>query len=450
MILRRRPVWVLHVFVVGLALHNFVMAELWAAGLRGTALTVVSAWKEALLAFALVVVVRERGRLPFDGLAADWLALAFGAFVIVYVLLPQSWLGGGATHKGVLYALRDDLIPVGAYFLGRGLALTTTEMRRLGATILATAAGVAAFGLVDIFAIPLSWWRNSGAPGWFSDQLGFSYQGLSKLPENFVYNTGNNHPIRRLVSTFLSPLASSYLLVVALLLVAAWWVRARPSGGRMLAIFWGTLVLLLAGLLWTHSRSSYLALALGLIAFALVRREGRVVVLGAAVAVVVVGTLFVKVYPHVGPSTTFTPAEIAVQEREAKGAGAAVSAGGIEDASTASHWQSLKDGIRTVLHHPQGFGLGNSGSTAARTGVTVEAGESTYTQIGVDTGLAGGLVFVAWSLVLLWGVLRRWAWIGASLAAVLALGLQTDVIGVPWLVYVLWALAGTAVFCTEV
>jgi hypothetical protein len=126
-----------------------------------------------------------------------------------------------------------------------------------------------------------------------------------------------------------------------------------------------------------------------------------------------------------------------------------VSAGGVEDASTSSHWRSLKAGIRTVVHHPQGFGLGNSGSTAARTGVTVEAGESTYTQIGVDTGLAGALAFIAWSLVLLWEALRRWAWIGASLAAVLVLGLQTDVIGVPWLAYVLWALAGTAVFCAE-
>ena len=438
----RRPVWLLHVFVVGLALHNFVMAELWAAGLRGKGLTVVSAWKEVLLLLALVLVVRARGRLPFDGIATDWLAVAFGAFVVAYAVIPQHWLGGGATHKGILYGLRDDLVPVGAYFLGRGLELTLPEMRRIGRTIVLTAAGVAAFGLVDIYAIPLSWWRSSGAPGWFSQQLGFSYQGLSKLPENFVYNTGNNHPIRRLVSTFLSPLASSYLLVVALLLAAAWWTRARPRGGKMLAIFWGTLALLFAGLLWTHSRSSYLALALGLVAFAVVRRESRIACLGAAVVVVVVGAAFVKAYPHIGPATTFTPGELAVQEREAKGHGPAVSAGGAEDASTASHWRSLKAGIRTVVHHPQGFGLGNSGSTAARTGVTVEAGESTYTQIGVDTGLLGALVFIAWSLALLRWAFRCWVWVGASLVAVLALGLQTDVIGVPWLAYVLWALAG--------
>jgi O-Antigen ligase len=445
----RRPVWALHVFVVGLALHNFVMAELWNAGLRGKGLTIVSAWKEVLLLLALVLVVRARGRLPFDGIATDWLAVAFGAFVVLYAVLPQHWLGGGATHKGVLYGLRDDLVPVGAYFLGRGLELTLADMRRLGRTIVLTAAGVAAFGLVDVYAIPLSWWRNhSGAAGWFHEQLGFTYTGLSFLPENFIYNTGNNHPLRRLVSTFLSPLASSYLLVVALILVVAWWNRSRPRG-RGLAGLIGIFALLFAGLLWTHSRSSYVALALGLIVFACVRRQGRWTLVGAAIAVVVAGAVFVKAYPHIGPATTFTPKELAVQEQEAKGKGPAVSSGGAEDASTASHWRSLKAGIRTVVHHPQGFGLGNAGSEAARTNVTVRAGESTYTQLGVETGLAGALVFIVWSLALLRWALRCWVWVGASLAAVLALGLQTDVIGVPWLAYVLWALAGTCVLRTD-
>jgi hypothetical protein len=450
-ILRRRPVWVLHVFVVGLALHNFVMAELWAAGVRGTALTVVSAWKEALLAFALVAVVRERRRLPFDGRLTDWLAGAFAAFVILYAVIPQSWLDGGATHKGVLFGLRNDLVPVAAYFLGRGLALTQAEIRRLATTILATAFGVAAFGLVDIFAIPLSWWRGSGAPGWFSQQLGFSDPSLSNLPQNFVYNTGNGHVFRRLVSTFLSPLPSSYLLVVALLLMAAWWVRARPRDWRTAVAFTATLALLFAGLLWTHSRSSFIALALGLVTFASLRRQGRIVVIGAAVAVVVIGAAFVKVYPHIAPATTFTSTELSIQEKEAKGAGPAVSSSSVTDASTQSHWRNLKSGIKTVVDHPQGFGLGNSGSTAARTGVPIEAGESTYTEVGVDTGLVGALIFVAWSLALVWELLRcGWAWIGGAFVAVLALALQTDVIGVPWVTYVLWALAGTAVFRTEV
>ena len=96
--------------------------------------------------------------------------------------------------------------------------------------------------------------------------------------------------------------------------------------------------------------------------------------------------------------------------------------------------------MRTVAHHPWGFGLGNAGVTAARTHVKIEAGESTYTELGVETGLVGGLVFVAWSLVLLRGALRRRRHLGAAFAAVLVLGLQTDVIGVPWIAVAVWAL----------
>ncbi len=442
----RRPVWVLHVFVVGLALHNLAMAELWKAGVRGASLTVVAAWKEALLAAALVGVIAARRRLPVERLAVDWLALAYGALIVLYALIPQSALGGGATHKGVLYGLRHDLVPVGAYFLGRGLELTEREVRRLGQTIVATAAGVAAFGLVDVYAIPLSWWRRSGAAGWFEHQLGFAYQGLSGLPENFVYNTGNERPLRRLVSTFLSPLATSYLLVVALIFCAAWWARRRPRGISLL-VWCGAVALLLAGLLWTHSRSSYLALALGLGLYALAvrarRRSDRLELAAAAAALLAAAALFVHVYPQIGPTTTFTPRELAYQRSNAARAGPAVT--GAEDSSLSSHWRSLRSGVATVLHQPQGFGLGNAGSTAARTHVAIKAGESTYTELGVESGLAGAVAFVAWAVALLAGVLRCWPWIGAALAAMLALGLQTDIVGVPWVAYVVWALAGAAV-----
>jgi hypothetical protein len=370
-------------------------------------------------------------------------------------VIPQDALGGAAGAKGVLYGLRHDLVPVGAYFLGRGLELRAAELRRLAATILATAAGVAAFGLVDVYAIPLSWWRDSGAPDWFTRQLGFAYQGLSGLPENFVYNTGDEEPLRRVVSTFLSPLATSYLLVVALLLAAAWFVRDRPRG-RTLVLWSSCVALLLAGLLWTHSRSSYLALAVGLVVLAWARERadpgagGLRVSLGlaaAAVAVIAAGAVFVKVYPEIGPTTRFTPTELAIQRENAKHHGPAVS--GVEDSSTESHWRNLRDGAETVIRHPQGFGLGNAGSTAARTHVSLRAGESTYTELGVETGLAGAILFIAWCLSLAWRVLRCSAWIGASLVAVLALGVQTDVIGVPWLAYVLWALAGASVLRAE-
>jgi hypothetical protein len=425
-------VWAFYVLVVGLALHNLVMSQLWRAGVRGGALTVISAWKDVLLLAALVFVVWARRGLPFNAAPADWLALAFAAFVLLYAVLPQSWLGGGASHKGVLYAARHDLLPVGAYFLGRGLDLTERERTRVCRLVLATAACVAAVGLVDVYAVPLSWWRQSS--GWFRYQLGLDYgPGLSHLPQNYVYNAGNGVVFRRLTSTFLSPLASAYLLVVAL-----FFVPLRRRWGIPVAL------LLFAGVLWSHTRAAMIALVAGLLVLALARRRPRLAAI--ALVAVAVSFAFVKGYDHIAPRAHFTPAELRVQERHAPAMpGASHDPTSASESSTSEHLASLRDGAKAVLKHPWGYGLGNAGVTAERTNVSVKAGESTYTELGVETGLIGGLVFLAWALVLLRATLRRRAWLGAALAAVLVLGLQTDVIGVPWIAVVVWALAGDAV-----
>ena len=102
-------------------------------------------------------------------------------------------------------------------------------------------------------------------------QLGFTYKGLSGLPENFIYNTGNEHPLRRLVSIFLSPLATSYLLVAALLLAVAWWLRLRP---RLVIWVADRRAALRRAALDALARS-YLALALGLAVYAIVRPQAR-------------------------------------------------------------------------------------------------------------------------------------------------------------------------------
>jgi hypothetical protein len=103
-----------------------------------------------------------------------------------------------------------------------------------------------------------------------------------------------------------------------------------------------------------------------------------------------------------------------------------------------------------VIHHPQGYGLGNAGQTASRTGTTIKAGESNYTELGAEAGLLGSLLWTAWGLALLAGLVltarrtRDWAAAGvaAALASALVLAVQTDVIGYAWMAYCLWALAG--------
>ena len=430
----RWPVYALAFLCAGLALHNVAMAELWDAGVRGNTLDVVAAWKVALLGAAIVFALWQTRRLPL-GTWADRLALAYAVFVVVYALLPQGWLDGEASAHARLLALRHDLLPVAGYGLGRLLVLRREEIRLLRWVLVGTAVVVAVVGIVDVYTVSLQWWRDSGAPGWFREQLGLDYEGLSGLPENFVYNPGDERPLRRLVSTFLSPLASSYLLVVALLLLAArrrveWWSAAIA-------------VLLLAALVLTHTRAALLALAGGLVVLAIAQR--RLAPVALAAAVVVLGVASVGLYDRFAPETRFTPTELELQRAHAaEEPGASGDAFSANESSLSSHWTNLRDGIDTVVHHPQGFGLGNAGVTAKRSGTRPRAGESTYTELGVEIGLVGALVFVAWNLALLRELWRRSAWLAASLAAVLALALQTDVIGVHWLAVVVWGLCGAA------
>ena len=447
----RRPVTALYVFVVGLALHNAAMAALFHWGVDGAALTAIQAWKEVVLGVALARVSRDAivaRRLPFSPGAVDLLALGFGAVVVAYALVPQGVLDGEAGAEAVLLGARHSLLPVGAYLLGRSLELTRRDLGRLAWTVLGTAAAVAAVGLVELYTIDVERWRAWDVPRYFHDELGFDYHGPGGMPENFAFNSDEGL-FRRLISTFLSPLASAFLFAVALLLAAAGGpLRRRPLLAGSLA------ALAASGLLFTLSRSALLALAGALVVLALATR--RIWPAAAAAAVVGVGIVFALSASGFAPTTHFFPDELEYQRQLARERGDVAPGETIVDpgeSSLDSHLDSLRDGIRTVAEHPHGYGLGNAGATARREGVDLKAGESNYTELGVETGVLGLALFVAWNLALLFELLRRarregdWAaaWLGAALACVLALGLQTDAYGVPWLAFVLWASVGAVV-----
>ena len=461
------PRLALLVLLVALPFHNLAMSLLWQAGIRGTALDVVAAWKEVLLLAAVLVAVaastateerdRDSGRLQGSAppvgrrssrrnpllwipawrtrlVWADRLALAYAALVVAYWLVPQGWLGGEATARGELYALRHHLLPVGAHVLGRLLVLDRSAWRRLVVVVAGLAVALSVWGLVDVYAVPLQWWRDSGVPDWYDEQLGLEYDCLSGLPENWILNTDEESPARRLVSTFLSPLATAYLLVVALLLLAA----AQPRRWTV-----GLATVAFAGLLWTHTRAALLALPVGLAVLALLRRSG--VTAGLAVGSLAVSIAFVALFPTIGPTTTYTAGELACLRENASKEGATTDDPfSADESSTASHLRALRDGIETIAKHPWGYGLGNAGVSASRTGVDLKAGESTYTELGVDTGLLGLAAFVGWLVALGLALRRRSPWLAASLAALAVLGLQTDVIGIHWLSVAVFALSGAA------
>ena len=119
---------------------------------------------------------------------------------------------------------------------------------------------------------------------------------------------------------------------------------------------------------------------------------------------VVASALFIAAYPTIGPSTSYTPDELAWLHADAvrgrRHRRSRPHGGGRVDEPL----DSLREGVRVVLEHPQGHGLGNAGVVAKRTGVDIKAGESTYTELGVDAGIAGVVGFVLWSLAVLMGL----------------------------------------------
>ena len=444
----RRPIAALYLWIVGVALHNSLGAALYGAGVRGSVLTAIQAWKEILLAAALVRVgfdAMGARRLPFRPRLVDALALAYGVLVCVYAVIPQHVLGGAADSHAVGLALKHNLVPVAAYFLGRSVVLGREQLAPIAWTLIASAALVAAWGLIDDYVISISWWRQSAVVPYFHKHLGYDYHGTGGLPENFIYNTGSeDHFLRRLVSVFLSPLATAYMLTVALVLAAALWRRTRVLAALC--------VVVAAGLLFTFSRSSLIALAAGLLVFAFVARL-RWPVLAAAVTIgVFVG--WAHAFPHVAPQGHWTQQDLRLQRQIAKknptASGSALST---SEPSLHEHWRSLVDGARTVVHHPQGYGLGNAGQTASRTRTPIKAGESNYTEMGAEMGILGSILWTVWIVALLVALVcaaRRTGWwaavgISAAFAAAAVLAIQTDVIGDPWMGYVLWMLAGIAV-----
>ena len=218
----------------GWPLHNLVMAELWDAGVRGTSLDVVAAWKDVSPRGALAVAILSARAPPGAVVGRPARARLRGARRRSTGSSPRAGWTARATQRGQLFAARHDLIPVAAYFLGRLLVLTPVAWRRLSLLLVGVAVGLTSGASSTSTSSPCSGGATRAYPAGSRSSSGSSITGSRGLPENWVLNTGDeDNPIRRLVSTFLSPLATAYVLVIVLLYLVArrwtWWTHRRRA-----------------------------------------------------------------------------------------------------------------------------------------------------------------------------------------------------------------------------
>ena len=233
-----------------------------AAGVRGNALDVVSAWKDVLRAR------RARARDPRarrgcrsrrrrrTGSRSPSARSSSSTRCFRRVARRR-----GNAPRACSTAVRHDLLPVAAYFLGRGLDLTSAERAaRLPGPVPRPPAS------------PLWGWSTSTRPapvvaslgraGGSPISSGFDVQRAVRTARELRLQQGGGAASAARVDL---PLAArdAYLLVVALLFVP---LRGRRWG-------WPLALLLFAALLWTHTRAALLALVLALLVLAALRRS---------------------------------------------------------------------------------------------------------------------------------------------------------------------------------
>ena len=394
----RAPFRALGILVAGMAFHNFVIMLLLRLDTPALLVRAVQAWKEGVLALLSLLAIRMAVRawrthtLP-RLLAIDGLVACFTALILIYFLLPSTLLPAQVNVAQRLVGIRILLLIPLLYLFGRLFVSPRREDVVWVATVItASAAFVGLFGAFELWFIPTKQWISWGA-NLLSAWLGFAYRGPEGLPENFFQTTADGLLLRRMVSTYLSPLPIAYtgLLIVplAVALLVTRRTRAVPRRWFLAAV----LVLLLTGMLFSVTRLALAILVAEFLSLALLWRRlwlfGATPVLAALFLAVVYG------YPHVGPLLTRDLEEVGQRP-------AVVSIASEQDPSLAEHTVTLGYDIQYVIRHPLGTGLGTS---VHRFGPSEGTGESAIFDVFGELGVLGGTLYLlVYGFVIAYGV----------------------------------------------
>ena len=445
------PFRALALLVAGMAFHNFVLMVLLRLGTPALLVRAVQSWKEIVLVLLALLAARLALRRPRPALRPaltrlDMVALAFVALALLYLVLPGHLLGNQANLSQRLVGLRLVLLLPALYAFGRIFPPPNRrELAVSGGLILGAGAIVGLFGLLELWLIPTHVWLDWGV-NQLSAWLGFHYAGPRGLPENFFQTASEGLLLRRMVSTYVSPLGIAYTGLLVIPIGTALVIAARRRSQLFVSVAAVGLALLLTGLFFSVTR---LALAAALVELGILMALFRRPWLIAATALAVLGTAFMLFqYTNVGPvverdlsTVTPRPAQLHIVSGQ--------------DPSLREHGQQLTFDMKYALHHPLGTGLGSS---VHRFGVSQGTGESAIFDMFGDLGVIGGLLYLAfflWSVAIGFLAYRRRQRdaLGSLLPLVALVGgigllpitLTSDVWGDLSVTFLFWWAAGSSV-----
>lgn len=380
------------IFVTLTPVHTLAMILLYGVvGEPGIQMTLLQAWKEVLLVWALIVVflLLDQGTVPVRLSWPDRLAQAYLALAVVYLLFP-SVAGDAGTIGARLFGFRESVLPPLVYLLGRAVPADWDQVQRCLRWLVVASVIWSLVGLVEVVWDPGDLLRNIGYTA-FQVQI-MQASGELNPATGLAHTYTTSGGIRRVGSVFLHPLG----FAIALLFVLPLLVGRLMDGKR--GYGWGTLVTV-GALFATVSRGPLAAfvLAVGLLLLWRGQLSFRAAAYGL-LAIVAVSLPFLTV----GALRQYVYDTLAAQ-----------------DASTVARIANWTARLQTLGEHPW---LGTGISSATRVG-EVGGAESEVLQLALRLGLVGlglYLTFVGSLVARFWrrrhGPYRtEYMWAGVSL-----------------------------------
>lgn len=444
----RRPFIGLGLLVAGFAFHSFLLMILLRLGTPTVLVRAFQGWKEILIVVLVVIVLmriyRElRGGMSGSLLLTDWIAIGLALITIVYFVLPESILHSGTNFAQRLVGFRVmALIPL-IYFLARRVEpANEADLRTVLWLVMGAGAIVSLFGMFELFLVPTRTWIDWGV-NQYTQILGFTYNGPGGLPPNFFVTLPDGTLLRRVVSTYISPLGVAYtgLLLFPLGVVL---IECQRAGSRAKWLAIAALTLVVVGVMFALTRLALFALVgEAALLWLLLRRAW----IAALVPVLIVASaLMLYPYASLGPAVDRNLNEVKRTHWQWAISG--------NDSSAQEHYGFLAADLKFDLQHPLGLG---TGASTARYGQLVGTGESAVLGMFGDLGIIGGLLYVAFYLLALWNGWRAYRSVPHdSLAmalplaalvgglALLPVTVTSDVWGDLSVTYLLWWAAGAS------
>lgn len=428
------PIWFVKVLRIGITAilvvaPFYLTLSIWAYQFIKH-LDLLKIWEEVGLSVITIVII---GFLTTHRVLA-WRLLKnrLTVLLLLYALLivgigTYDLLSGQVSNSAVIYGWLTDLRPIAIFWL----ALLTVEISQL--------AGIKRFAWRKVLMIPaviailFGFLQATVLPNNFLSHFG--YGPTTTLP----YQTVDNQPsLVRVQSTMRGPDPFGAYIMVILLFVVGWYLVEKKSRPRLYLLGFGLLSLYV--MYKTYSRSAELAFIISLIFLLVIKADRRylrrhLVAIGSAL--VAAGAVLAIALAH----HNYLAQNVLLHTSNRSTS--AVS-------SNAQRAAAEKQGVKDIIHHPLGTGVGSAGPASRRNAKgPARIAENYFLQIGQELGIVGLVMFIVINIFIgheLWR--RRSEELSSSLLAALVGLTIVCMFYHTWtdetLAYIWWGLAGIA------